>query len=440
MGIRRRQLLLVGLVAAMVVAGGAAGAGWAMHRPHPDSAPTPTVAARLIPTGTDQQIARLQAKLKQYPDDWKAAGDLGDAYLQKVRETGDPAWYPKAEAVFQRSLQLRPDNFNAMASLGALALSRHQFRDALDWGNRARALNPAQARIYGVIGDAQIELGQYPEAVATFQTMVNLRPDLSSYARVSYARELYGDLDGAIEMMGKAIVASGPYPENSAYLRVQLSGLYFTKGDLAAAEREATRALAEAPNYAPALAALGRVDAAKGNLLVAVGHLQQAVDRMPLPEFVILLGDVQEAAGKADEAARAFDLARAQERLQQANGVDVDMELALFDADHRVDLPGTISRARAALERRPGIKANDALAWALAQSGDDAAAQPVMQQALRLGTQDPLMLFHAGMIAYHLGDTATARATLERAIALNPHFSVRYAPLAQQTLAALRGG
>lgn len=440
MGSQRRLMFLVGLVATVLVVSGAASAGWAMHRSHPESAPTPTVAARLIPTSTDEQITKLQTKLKQYPDDWKTAGDLGDAYLQKVRETGDAAWYPKAEAVLQQSLQRKPDNFNAMASLGALALSRHQFHDALDWGGKARALNPAQARIYGVIGDAQVELGQYPEAIATFQTMVNLRPDLSSYARVSYARELYGDLDGAIEMMQKAIVASGPYPENSAYLRAQLSGLQFTKGDLAAAEQEATRALTEAPNYAPALAALGKVDAAKGNLLIAIGHLQQAVDRMPLPEFVILLGDVQESAGKMADAARSFDLAHIQERLQQANGVDVDMELALFDADHRVDLPDTIARARAALERRPSIKADDALAWSLAQSGDDAAAQPLMQQALRLSTQDPLMLFHAGMIAYHLGDTMTARTYLERAIALTPQFSFRYAPLAQQTLTALRGG
>jgi tetratricopeptide (TPR) repeat protein len=324
--------------------------------------------------------------------------------------------------------------------MGSLALSRHQFHDALDWGSRARALNPAQARIYGVIGDAQIELGQYPEAIATFQKMVDLRPDLSSYSRVSYARELYGDLDGAIEMMQKAIIASGPYPENSSYLRVQLSGLYFTKGDVAAAEQEGTRALMESPGYAPALAALAKIDAAKGNFLVAIGRLQQAVNQTPLPEFVILLGDVQEAAGKNDDAARSFDLAHVQERLQQANGVDVDMELALFDADHRVDLPGTIARARAALERRPSIRAQDALAWSLAQNGDDAAAQPLIQQALRLGTQDPLMLFHAGMIAYHLGDTTTARTYLERVMALNPQFSVRYAPLARQILITLRGG
>jgi tetratricopeptide (TPR) repeat protein len=440
MGIRRKMILLGGLIAAVVVASGSLGVGWAMHRSPPTDAAIGTTDPRLLSTQADAQIAKLQTRLKQSPNDWKAANDLGDAYLQKARETGDPTWYAKAEAVLQESLKMKPDNFNAMTSLGSLSLSRHQFRDALGWGERAKALNPTQARIYGVIGDAEIELGQYPEAVSTFQAMVNLRPDLSSYARVSYARELYGDLDGAIDAMQKAIVASGPYPENSAYLRVQLSGLFFTKGDLATAEQQASRALSEAPGYAPALAGQAKVDAAKGNLLVAIGRYQQAVDRMPLPEYVIALGDAQEAAGKTQEAARSFDLARVQERLYAANGVDVDVELALFDADHQTDPPGTVALARSALERRPSIKASDALAWALSQSGDDQSAQPIMQQALRLGTQDPLMLFHAGMIAYHLGDHAAARTYLERVMALNPHFSVRYAPLAQQTLTTLRAG
>lgn len=439
MGIRRTPLLLIGLIAAIVVASASVGVGWAMHR-SPADVPTATTEPRLLTTQTDEQIAKLQARVRQSPDDWKAANNLGDAYLQKARETGDPTWYAKAEAVLQQSLKTKPDNFNAMTSFGSLSLSRHQFHDALVWGEKARTFNPTQARIYGVIGDAQIELGQYPEAVATFQKMVDLRPDLSSYSRVSYARELYGDLDGAIEMMQKAIVASGPYPENTSYLRVQLSNVYFTKGDLAAAEQTASRALSELPGYAPALAGLAKVDAARGNLLVAIGRYQQAVDRMPLPEFVIALGDAQEAAGKTVEANRSFDLARAQERLYAANGVDVDVELALFDADHKVDLPGDISRARAALERRPSIKASDALAWTLAQSGDDRAAQPIIQQALRLGTQDPLLLFHAGMIAYHLGDTVTARTSLERVMTLNPQFSVRYAPLAQQTLTTLHAG
>jgi len=194
------------------------------------------------------------------------------------------------------------------------------------------------------------------------------------------------------------------------------------------------------PGYAPALAGLAKVDAARGNYLNAIGRYQQAVDRMPLPEYVIALGDVQEAAGKSAEAVRSFDLARVQERLFTANGVDVDVELSLFDADHNFDLPGTLTLAKAARERRPSIRGADALAWTYAQSGNYQAAQPIIQDALHLGTQDPLMLFHAGMIAYHLGDLSAARTYLERVMALNPQFSVRYAALARETLAAARAG
>ena len=317
---------------------------------------------------------------------------------------------------------------------------QHQFSDALTWGKKARPLNPSLARTYGVIGDAQIELGQYPEAILTFQQMVNLRPDLSSYARVSYARELFGDLEGAVEMMQKAIVAGGGYPENTAYLRVQLAGLYFTRGDLAAAAQENTEALRVVPEYAPALAGLGRVDAARGNYRTAIGRYQQAVNRMPLPEYVIALGDIQEAAGFPADAARSFDLARVQNRLYTANGVDIDVELALFEADHGGDLTRTLALARSAMDRRPSIRAADTLAWTLSQSGEHRAAQPLMQQALRLGTQDPLLFFHAGMIAHRLGDTDAARNYLAQAIALNPRFSVRYAALAQQTLDQNRAG
>lgn len=438
MQIRRHPILLIGV--AVLVLSGAVGSGYGIYRSRSANQSPPPLVARPVASPTDMQITQLQQRLRSVPDDTKAKVDLADGYLQKARETGDPTYYGKAEPLLMQALASEPENFNAMTSLGSLALSRHQFLDALKWGQRAHALNPAQARIYGVIGDAQIELGQYPEAVATFQTMVDTRPDLSSYARVSYARELYGDLDGAIDAMQKAIVAGGPYTENTVYLRAQLANIMFNRGDLTGAEQMNAAALRLLPRYAPSLAGLAKVDAARGNYLNAIGRYQQAVDQMPLPEYVIALGDVQEAAGKPAEAARSFALARVQERLFTANGVDVDVELSLFDADHNFDPPATLALAKAARERRPSIKGADALAWAYAQSGDYQAAQPVIQDALHLGTQDPLMLFHAGMIAYHRGDLSAARTYLERVMALNPQFSVRYAALAKQTLAAVQAG
>src|SRR5207248_8124155 len=139
---------------------------------------------------------------------------FGDAYLQKARESGDPTYYTKAEAVLNRSLSLVPDDFQSLALLSTLALSRHQFGEGLVWGARARALNPYSTVALAVIGDALVELGRYDEAFAAFRLMDELHPDLSSFARLSYMRELQGDLPDAIDLMQRAVTAGGPFPEN----------------------------------------------------------------------------------------------------------------------------------------------------------------------------------------------------------------------------------
>jgi tetratricopeptide (TPR) repeat protein len=163
------------------------------------ASPNAILADNLSSISTDNQVTSLQTRLKQNPDDEQAYVLLSAAYLQKVREVGDPAYYGKAEEALRRALKLKPDDFTAMIQMGALSLARHQFHEALDWSEKARRISPGTALIYGVIGDAQVELGQYDTALETFQTMVDLRPDLSSYSRASYMRELHGDVDGAIE-------------------------------------------------------------------------------------------------------------------------------------------------------------------------------------------------------------------------------------------------
>src|SRR5215204_457665 len=185
-------------------------------------------------TGLDNRIQSLQETLRG--DDERAMGPaatmLGQAYLQKARETGDPGYYPKAEALFQQALASDGDDVDAIVGLGTLALARHQFSGALDWGEQARALAPYHAAAYGVIGDAQVELGRYDEAIETVQAMIDLRPDLSSYSRVSYLRELMGDREGALVAMKQAATAGSAYVENVAWARVQLGNLRFDGGDL----------------------------------------------------------------------------------------------------------------------------------------------------------------------------------------------------------------
>lgn len=385
-------------------------------------------------TRLDGQILGLQDTLRDDPDNGPAATTLGQAYLQKARETGDPSYYPKAEALFAKALEVNAGDVPAMVGQGTVALARHRFADALSWGERARAGNPYHAAAYGVIGDAQIELGQYPEAIATFQAMVDLRPDLASFARVSYARELMGDRTGAIAAMERAATAGASSPENVAWTQGQLGNLFFDQGDLEEAEHRYRSTLAMLPDYVYGLAGLGRVAAARGDIGGAVASYTAAIQRLPAPEFVIALGDILLVAGRSDEAAQQYALVAAMQDLYAANGVDTDLEMALFDADHGRDLPQAVTRAQEGFARRPSVKAADVLSWTLYQSGQYAAAREASQQALRLGTKDALMLFHAGMIEARLGETAAAVDHLQSALRLNPYFSVRYAEQARDTL------
>jgi tetratricopeptide (TPR) repeat protein len=438
---RPRELLIVALLA---LAGLGVGTVATSYLQSSHAAPTSDTydvetARDVTPTNTtDTFIATMQARLKKNPGDWQAYEYLGIAFLQKARETGDPGYYAKAEGLLNRALALNPQDFGAMSALGSLALSRHQFRDALQWGERARALSDFNPHNYGVIGDAQIELGMYDQAVQTFQTMVNQRPDLSSYSRVSYARELYGDLDGAIQAMQQAVTAGGPNAENTNWSRVQLGNLYFNRGQLDKAEHEYLEALADYPGYVHATAGLARVRAAQGKYDEAIDLYNKAIEIIPLPQYVIELGDLYTVARRPTDATRAYELVQFEEQLYRTNGVDVDMELALFDADHGQNLTDVVAHARDAYARRPSIQAADVLAWSLYQTGNYAEARKYSEEALRLGTRDALKYYHAAMISYRLGDSAAALDYLNRVMELNPHFSIRYTDSARQLLDTLR--
>lgn len=389
------------------------------------------------PPDTDQQIADLQARIARMPANARAHTSLGALYLQKARESGDPAYYTRAEAAYTKANELDPNDADNLVGLGTLALARHRFDDALIFGYRARTLNPYKAAALGVIGDAQVELGRYEEAADTFQAMVDLRPDLASYARVSYIRELNGDMPGAIEMMQKAVDTGAPGTEAFAWTRVQLGHLHFNNGNLSLAEREYEHTLFELPNYLHARAGLARIRAARGDYELAVSLYEQITKQMPLPEYVIALADVYHAAGKEIEAKETEALVQVMDKLYRDNGVNTDVEMALFSADHDLDLPGTVERARRALSIRPGIHGHDALAWALYKNGQYEEAMAASDRALRLGTRDALMRYHAGMIALKLGQPDRARAFLREAITQNPSFSLLYADEARQTLALL---
>lgn len=381
-------------------------------------------------------MTQMEARVREQPDDASTYAELGLTYLQKVRETADPALYTQAQHAFDIALQRDPQQLDALVGQGILALARHDFQGALVWAEKARTVNPFRAQIWGIMVDAQVELGQYEVAVATLQTMVDMRPDLGSYSRVSYVRELYGDVDGAIMAMQTAIETAVPNTEPWLWAQVQLGNLYFNRGDLAEAKAIYQTALALRPDYPYAQAGVARVEAAQGHLTDAIATYAKVVQRLPLPELVITLGEWYAATGNAEAAQQQYDLVNVIQQLNAGAGMDVDLELALFNANHG-DTGLAEQQARAVYARRPTIHAADTLAWALYHNGKFEAAQSYSEQALRLGTRDALFHFHAGMIADALGEKPAARAHLQAALTINPHFSVRYAPAAQARLQTL---
>ncbi len=390
-----------------------------------------------VELSAERMVAQLQERLRRNPEDTAAYAQLGLALLQQVRETADPTLYTRAETALAEALKRDEGNFDAVIGQGALALARHQFTAALRWGERAHAINPFSTQAYGIIGDAQVELGQYDAAVTTVQKMVDTRPDLSSYSRVSYQRELHGDIAGAIVAMQQAVGAGNPAAEQTHWAAVQLGHLYFNSGDLRRAEAAYRQVLEIQPDYVYALAGIARVQAARGEVRTAIDTYRTIAERLPLPEFVIALGELYEVAEQQDTAKRQYELVHVIQQLNAEAGVDVDLELALFDVDHGAAPALALDRARVAYTQRPTVYAADVLAWALYHTHQYAEARRYSDEALRLGTRDAAFHYHAAMVAYALDDREGARRHLTEARAINPAFSVRYAPRAWALLAQL---
>ena len=400
--------------------------------------PSPTPAATPAATSpTQAEVDRLLAAVAANPNDATSQVDLGFALLQRIRETADPSLYAPAEAAFDAARALTPDDALVYVGIGGLQLGKHQFADALVTGRKAAALSPTLASARAVVVDALVELGRYDEADEAAGEMLALRSDLTTLARVSYLAELRGKLDVALGAMRLAAKSPGLAPENTAFVDALLGNLLVYSGDPSAAADAYREALSLVPNHAPSIAGQGRLAVGAGKLDEAIALFQRAADIVPLPEYVIALGDAQTAAGRPDDATRSYALARAEIQLFQATGVIVDLDLALFEADHGDPsralelrpgrLQGDADRAR---RRRPGLGAPPA--WAAI-----AEARKHSDEALRLGSIDPILRYHAGAIEAALGDAKDARRNLQFALATDPGFSATGAAEARRILASL---
>ncbi len=405
-----------------------------------DTGSLPSVADRTdvgAPSGdTRAQIESLQRVVADQPGRAQGYAELGDAYLQRTRETGDPSLYARAERSFDAALRRDPRNVTATIGAGTLALARHDFAEGLRLGERARQLAPGTARPYAVIVDSQVELGRYSDAARSLQRMVDLKPNLASYSRVSYYRELSGDLRGAVEAMALAVSAGGGAPENVAYVQTLLGDLELNRGRVSAAAAAYRQALAGVADYLPAQAGLARVDVARGRLSAAADRLRSVSQRLPLPGYLVSLAEIELALGRNAAGATDLELVRAQRRLLAAAGTRADVELVLFEADHG-DPDRAARLGRGVYAEAPSVRSADALGWALTRVGKPRQGLRLARRALRLGSRDPAFHYHAGVAAAAVGSDDLARRQLRAALSLNPSFSPYHAARARRALRSL---
>lgn len=441
----KRQRLLAGSasvvgVAAVMLAVGAMVGGRGGAPPEPVAVAGAPISAPGLISAADSTAAvtAMQNRLRQVPQDWTSWASLGFLYTQQARLTADPSYYPKADGAFARSLTIRPkDNAAAITGQATLAAARHDFTKALELTKRADALDAYSATNLGVMTDALSELGRYPESFATLQRMVDLKPGVPSYARVSYSYELRGDLRGARFALDRALEVA-QNPADAAFALQYLGELAFNSGDLATAGRHFADGLKRDPAYVPLLAGRARVEAAAGNDAAALRDWQTVTTRLPQPTYLIEYADLLRALGRQGEATRQYALVDATVALFRAQGANVDLELSLYDADNGRPQEA-VATAGAEVRRRQSIQVQDAYAWALHSVGRDAEALVYARKAQRLGMRNALFAYHRGVIEQSLGMKAQARASLTQALGINPYFSPVYSPRAKAALAALGG-
>ncbi|MCX4762483.1 tetratricopeptide repeat protein [Streptomyces sp. NBC_01275] len=449
---RRRHLLLGSLVGALVLGGGAALLWWL---PGEDAAggkaaaPAPgAVAGAAVQAGVPAALPDLAAlvearesRVLAHPEDARSWAVLGAAYVEQGRRTADAAHlYPKAERALRTSLKVRPKgNAEALSGLAALADARRDFRSARAWGEAARKLAPKRWTTYPPLIDAYTGLGDYKKARTALDRLMRLR---SGPAVLGRAAGVYWDRgwreDAQAALSDAAAGASSP-AEQAGWLE-RAGQLAWERGEREDALRHFQEAVRLDPDQRAAQAGQGRALAALGRTSEALSAYQVALAKQPLPGYALELGELYESLGLTQPARVQYDLLRARVGQEAAGGVDGELLLGRFEAEHG-DPASAVRRLRAEWLRQPGIAVADALGWALHQAGDDKEAlrfaRIATDRAHGGAVRSAPYAFHRGMIERGLEKDGPARRHLQEALQINPYFSPLQVRQARAALARL---
>ncbi|HEV3445803.1 MAG TPA: tetratricopeptide repeat protein [Gemmataceae bacterium] len=387
---------------------------------------------------TDQAIQFFVERVQRDPADASNSALLGQLYVRKARETNDFSSYEKAEAAFRAALKVNADEVTAQTGLALVHCARHQFAEGLRVAQQIQQKHPSEQMILLIIGDAQLELGKYAEADRAYQDLRRVHPEAPVRSRLARLAEIKGNLPEALRLMQQAADqerGSEVTKQSGAWYDLRLAEMHYNGGHLEDAARHYEAALKDHPSYPAVLAGLARVRAAQGKSDEAIELYKKAVRLNPDFTSLAALGDLYAKTGQ-DFLARII-----YEKLDKTSTDQPPhyRELSLYYANHDQKLPVALELAQKDLALRKDVYALDTLAWALFKNNKSAEAAQVIGQALKVGTQEATLFYHAGMIYRALGEKDKARDLLKRALALNPQFCVLQADIARKALAELSG-
>ncbi|MEV6664497.1 tetratricopeptide repeat protein [Streptomyces nigra] len=444
---RLRRRVLVASVAGCAVLGGVL--ALLPSGPGPARPPAPAPGARALTAVTSgvpaalpdlaALIERRERRVRDRPRDAVSWAVLGSAYVEQGRRTARPAYYSKAEKALRASLKVRARNAGALDGMAALANARRDFGAALTWAEAALKADPKRWTAYPKLIDAHTGLGQYRAAERALDRLLKLRsgPAVRATAAAVY-RDRGRDEDAAAALSDAAAGARTP-AERAAYLE-RAGQLAFERGDTDMALRHFREAVRLDPDQRAALAGQGRALAALGRTTEAVTAYRAALARQPRPEYALELGELYESLGLGQAARVQYDQLRERAARAAAAGVDEELVLGRFEADHG-DPESAVDRLREEWRRQPGIAVADALGWALHRAGDGEEALKFARRATdraKGGTvRSALYSYHLGMIERELGREGPARRHLQEALRISPRFSPTLVPRAQEALQEL---
>ena len=379
-------------------------------------------AAEDRPTPAQARITAAEQAIEKDPENYLAYNELALALARRAREISDVTYYKKADEALAKSFEISPNNFEGQRVAVWILLGKHEFAKARDAARELNRLMPDDLLVYGFLADANVELGNYKEAEEAAQWMLDMRPgNVPGLTRGAYLRELFGDIEGALEFMMQAFQRTPVQErEDRAWILTQAAHLELQRGQPDAADKLLQAAFDLFPSYHYSLVNLARVRTAQGRYSEAIEPLRKLIETAPYPENMYLLAEAQQRAGQTEDAARTFTEFERKALLEVDWADNSNRELIFYYADHADNPQEALRIAEKEYARRHDAFTLDAYAWALHVNGRCQEARQQIEVALAVGVHDARLLYHAGVIASKLDDAAAARMYFEKALRVNP--------------------